>query len=520
MDQRQSRLHASDVLGGRYRILSVLGQGGMGTVYLAEDLKLHGKQWAIKETDVANHDFQKFMDEAEILTKLSHPYLPNVVDYLAVEEEGVSYLVMDYIKGQTLQEVFAAQNRSMPYRKIVRYAVQICELFQYLHHEQEKPIIYRDLKPSNLMIDEKDQIRLIDFGIARNFKEGKQTDTVQLGTIGFAAPEQFEGRQTDHRTDLYALGAVMYYLLSDGQYYYVTRKRLDEVVEGLPPELVRTVEKLLRKSPIERYQQAAQVRDDLLKLLEAERRELDHRFTAEGSLHVRERERKRMTIAVTSVHQGAGSTHLALMIAGGLARSGWSVAIIEANDSQDFSRIECAYDGFTEPISSTPQFTIQGVHYYKSDPNLDMISLFSHDYDFIVLDIGFYEDNRWFPEFLRADKQIVVASGSEWRQPYIDSFYKSQPALDRSRLVWIIPFASDQMIRDIRRKLNGHHVIALPAHPDPFMISSEIIPTIEQVVGMSGESNLRNKRNQLRTIYLISASAILIFGLILIWNFT
>lgn len=520
MSIRQSKLSLSDVLAGRYRIVSVLGQGGMGTVYLAEDLKLNGKQWAIKETDVANQDVQKFRDEAEILTQLSHPYLPNVIDYLTLEGEGVSYLVMDFIRGQTLQETFVGQNRMMPYRKIVRYALQICELFQYLHHEQKTPIVYRDLKPSNLMIDEKDQIRLIDFGIARNFKEGKQTDTVQLGTIGFAAPEQFEGRQTDHRTDLYALGAVMYYLLSGGQYYYVTRKRLDEVVDGLPPELVQIVQKLLQKSPIDRYQQAAQVRDDLLRLTEAAMRGPEDSHRTQGSFPSRERDRGPMTIAVTSVHQGAGSTHLALMIAGGLAKSGWSAAIVEANDAQDFSRIECAYDGLPEPIGGTLEFTIQGVRYYKSDPNRDMISLLSQNYDCIVLDIGFYEDNRWFQEFLRADKQIVVASGSEWRQPHIDTFHLSHPALDRSRWIWIIPFASNQMIRDIRRKLNGQTVIAWPAHPDPFVINSEVMALVEQVMGKLKEKGQRSRWNKMRAIYLMVASAVLISGLILILNMT
>jgi serine/threonine protein kinase len=210
-----------DTLGGRYRIVSLLGQGGMGRVFLAEDLKLKGKKWAVKECLHVGSDVQVFLEEAEMLAQLQHPQLPQLVDYFASDTGGFAYLVMDYIQGPTLQDLFERGGRELAVDRVVNYSLQLCELFHYLHSFRPKAIIYRDLKPSNVMINEHDRVRLIDFGVARHFTLGKHADTLQLGTIGFAAPEQLVSAQTDFRSDLYTLGAMMYYLLSRGQYMYI-----------------------------------------------------------------------------------------------------------------------------------------------------------------------------------------------------------------------------------------------------------------------------------------------------------
>ncbi|HEY0827667.1 MAG TPA: serine/threonine-protein kinase, partial [Bacilli bacterium] len=196
-----SQLNINEVLGERYRILAVLGHGGMSTVYLAEDLKLKGKKWAVKQSYYPSHDVLKFIKEAEILIKLNHSNLPHIVDYFPPVDGQSSFLVMDYIKGCTLSEIFNQLGRKLSWQKVVKYSVQLCDLFIYLHNYKPSPIIYRDLKPSNVMIDEQDCVRLIDFGIARNFEPVKTMDTIEIGTVGFAAPEQFEHKQTDQRTD-------------------------------------------------------------------------------------------------------------------------------------------------------------------------------------------------------------------------------------------------------------------------------------------------------------------------------
>lgn len=507
MERHISRLQVSDILSSRYRISDILGRGGMGTVYLAEDLKLRGKQWAIKETILENHDFQRFIDEAEILVQLNHPYLPNVIDYIQPDEQGTSYLVMDYVKGHTLQHIFDRKNRRMDSRLVVKYALQICELFEYLHHGQSIPIIYRDLKPSNIMIDESDNVRIIDFGIARSFKEGKQTDTVQLGTIGFAAPEQFEEQQTDHRTDLYTLGAVMYYLLSRGKYYYVTQKRLDEIESSVPQDLTLIINKLLRKSPYDRYQKASDVKRDLLRITFSGT--VDH--SKETKLPIGKYQIGPVIVAVTGVCRGAGTTHTALMIANYLAYRNAKVAIVEANDSQDFARIESAYEGLKEPEYRTGKFVIHDIEYYKFDPSTDLVSLLLETYTYIVLDIGCYIENKWFEEFVRAHHQIVVASGSEWRQHELLKFHKSYPYTVQNRCIYAIPFAQEQTITDIRRAITNSQVISIPCHSDPFVMNQAIADFMEPILSMLSIGKSPNSViNKTIKLSLIVSSALLI----------
>ncbi len=255
---KQSRV--GTCIGGRYRIESLLGQGGMSHVYLAEDLKLKGKKWAVKEClPFEADDMTFFLEEAEMLARLQHPQLPQLVDYFTTED-GKGFLVMDYIQGPTLQDLFEEKGRELPVAKIVHMAFQLCDLLHYLHTFQPRPIIYRDLKPSNVMLNEHNQVRLIDFGVARHFKHGKQSDTMQMGTIGFAAPEQFLGLQTDARTDLFTLGSMLYYLLSGGQYAYITQKPLEQIRPDLPEALTSTVRLLLQEHPQNRCQSAMEVK--------------------------------------------------------------------------------------------------------------------------------------------------------------------------------------------------------------------------------------------------------------------
>jgi hypothetical protein len=256
-----------DTLGGRYRIESLIGQGGMGSVFLAEDLKLKGKKWAVKECMQLGSNVQGFLEEAAMLAQLHHPQLPQLVDYFAAETGGHAYLVMDYIEGPTLHDLFEQGGRKLSVERIVHYALQLCELLHYLHSFRPKAIIYRDLKPSNVMIDEHDQVRLIDFGVARHFTMGKHADTLQIGTIGFASPEQLVSAQTDARSDLYTLGAMMYYLLSGGQYMYIAQKPIGNLRPDLPGVLADTVQMLLCDNPQDRCQTATEVQHRLAALV-------------------------------------------------------------------------------------------------------------------------------------------------------------------------------------------------------------------------------------------------------------
>jgi serine/threonine protein kinase len=201
----------------RYLILRKIGQGGMGAVYQATDTKRQ-RLCAIKEMSQESlppedltQALQSFRFEAETLTRLSHPNLPKV--YEQFSEQHRHYLVMDYIDGETLEERLARTGQPLPESEALGYAAQLCSVLEYLH-SQRPPIIFRDLKPGNIMITRDNQVKLIDFGIARVFRGAKTHDTQVLGTPGFAPPEQYGRAQTDARSDLYALGVTLYQLLT------------------------------------------------------------------------------------------------------------------------------------------------------------------------------------------------------------------------------------------------------------------------------------------------------------------
>ena len=205
-------------LQGRYKILGVIGVGGMGAVYKAQDLRFPNVQrlCAVKEMVNTTTDPQvrkiilrNFDREASILATLSHPAIPQVYDYFT--DGRRSYLVLEYIHGQDLEAMLAGTQGFFSETQVVTWAIQLCDVFSFLHNHKPRPIIFRDLKPSNIMLDEQGRIRLVDFGIAKLFQSG--TKGTMIGTEGYSPPEQYRG-VAEPRGDIYALGATMHHLLS------------------------------------------------------------------------------------------------------------------------------------------------------------------------------------------------------------------------------------------------------------------------------------------------------------------
>ncbi len=237
-----------DILYGTYRILDLLGKGGNGTVYLARHER-SGRLWAVKE--IAKEKNHLIM-EAELLKKLKHPGLPAVGDIL--EQGGMLYLVMDYIEGKSLRQLLE-EEKTFSQEQVVRWGLELCRVLEYLH-TRTPSVIYRDMKPSNVMRKEDGSLVLVDFGTAREQKEEAAEDTVWLGTRGYAAPEQYGGHgQTGPEADVYGLGAVLYHLLTgrspaDPPYGFMP-------VRAFRPELSGGLERVLlcctRDNPKERY---------------------------------------------------------------------------------------------------------------------------------------------------------------------------------------------------------------------------------------------------------------------------
>lgn len=204
------------VIDDKYEILKLIGKGGMSKVYLAMDKRLN-KQWAVKEVQKNARDnnnevvVQSAIEEAQMIKELDHPAIVRIVDI--IENDEVIYIIEDYIEGETLGSI-VEEHGAQPQKMVIDWAMQLCEALEYLH-TRKPPIIYRDMKPANVMLKPDGNVKVIDFGIAREYKEHGLADTINLGTRGYAAPEQFGDKgQTDARTDVYCLGATIYHLVS------------------------------------------------------------------------------------------------------------------------------------------------------------------------------------------------------------------------------------------------------------------------------------------------------------------
>lgn len=252
-------LRIGDLVDGKYRIIAQTGKGGMSTVWLALNEAVN-KQWAIKEVKKSSPSTsdqiikQNLVTEAGILRHLKHPHLPSIVDIF--NEDDTFLIVMDYIEGRTLSDILKEQGRQ-PQADVVDWALQICSVFKYLHG-LNPPIIYRDMKPGNVMLKPDGNIMVIDFGTAREYKHESGEDTIHLGTKGYAAPEQFQDnhQQTDPRTDIYNLGATMYHLVtgknpSKPPFKFLPIRQVDRTLSS---GLESIILKCVAPDPNERYQ--------------------------------------------------------------------------------------------------------------------------------------------------------------------------------------------------------------------------------------------------------------------------
>jgi serine/threonine protein kinase len=266
-------LQPGHLLGNRYQVIKALGQGGQSNVYLIQDTRLKGKKWVAKEmvaqyTDPKDQAQAKvhFEREAQLLATLDHPNLPKVTDFFT--EAGKHYLIMEYVAGEDLGSLLQKRQKPFSEEEVAGWAIQIATVLYYLH-KQNPPVVFRDIKPSNIML-EGGMAKLIDFGIARLFNPTKKGDTLRIGSPGYSPPEQYSG-QTDPRSDIYSLGVTMHHLLTNQDPSRTqTPFKIPPIKAFNPkvsPKMIYIVEKATQMDPDKRYQNALELKNDLKEII-------------------------------------------------------------------------------------------------------------------------------------------------------------------------------------------------------------------------------------------------------------
>jgi eukaryotic-like serine/threonine-protein kinase len=274
-------LKTGDILRGRYKIKRIIGQGGMGSIYLAEDTRLKGRVCALKEVEhdkslnkTLNKQAQKqFLQEATILARLDHPNLPKVSDYFSIDDRD--YLVMDYVPGDDLRTLMLKakhQGKFLKEKEVRLWANQLADSLIYLH-TQNPPILHRDIKPSNLKLTPSGLLKLVDFGLVKILAPGEMTITIiqGQGTALYTPLEQYGGdsAHTDIRSDIYSFGATLYHLLtntppSDARERFIHQESLKSprsINPAISPQFERAILWAMSLHPDERPQTMLQLKD-------------------------------------------------------------------------------------------------------------------------------------------------------------------------------------------------------------------------------------------------------------------
>ncbi|MEW6558040.1 MAG: protein kinase, partial [Elusimicrobiota bacterium] len=283
-------LQSGTILENKYKIVNLVKKGGMGAVYKAYDIKFVNNFYAIKEllpiygTPLEQEQSRKWFErEAKILKNLTHANLPKIFDYFICNERY--YLVMDLIEGDDLDTILQKEGKpGLPVEKVMEWSIQVLDVLIYLHN-QNPTIIYRDLKPANIMLNKNEKIILIDFGIARVIHQNSQTTKTIIGTEGYSPPEQYRGK-SEIRSDIYSLGATMHHLLTGISPIPFKFDPLRTINPNIPYHIENIVMKALKDNLTDRFSSAKEMADTIKKqnLLNKQQENLSFNKITDNSL--------------------------------------------------------------------------------------------------------------------------------------------------------------------------------------------------------------------------------------------
>lgn len=457
-------MNQNQIIFDKYQVIEELGKGGAGHVYLVRHLKLQNL-WAVKQIlkspkDMTTHKSNTELrtdQEYKLLKDLNHPSIPKIIDI--EEDDDHLYIVEEYVEGITLK-AYKVREKHVTEDEVINWMLQMCDVLGYLHAFHEAPIIYRDIKPDNILIMPQGKIKLIDFGIARKFNPHESQDTVVMGTKAYAPPEQYGMRQSDARTDIFALGVTMYDLLTGLNLSHPPYKI--QPIRQLNKDISITLEQIIQKCtmtlPTKRYADIKELKAALEALVVMRIQPISKGF---------DQLFKGTKIGVFGTIPRIGVTHFVLMLGKVLSEMGnKSTALLEWHEHRDFGSIEKHQD---ECQSFKDYFEFQKMDFYPEFMNQIRKLEIPKCYDWIIVDGGYLEqpDLELFSHF---DRCFIVSGGKDWEFDRFEEFLYNGA---RSEDTYLFNFINKQSQAQIEESISPMRCIEMGFEPDPFDISEK-----------------------------------------------
>lgn len=464
-----------NLLNGRYRIVDKIGAGAESEVFICHDVKLKSN-WALKRISKVKFNLDECYREVNILKNLRHPGLPIVVDVF--EDDNHVYIVRDYIEGITLKK-YVEIHGHLNFQELRIFIEAVIDILDYLH-DRENPIIYRDLKPENIIRKADGSYFLIDFGITRTYKKESDSDTIYMGTKGYAAPELYCSLQSDSRTDIYALGVTIYYAFTGKLFYEIEEECRWNRHLSEEEALVRDiVEKCTKFDPRDRYQGVLEIFEQL--------ESLDFVRNAKGeSGYI-----GKIGIGIMGYRRGVGVTHISMLFAKYLSRLNFKVNLIDYSSDYGLSIYENFLEGEDLDYRSADRsFDVGRIRIFKG--NTPYVDALRKDCDYQIVDFG--SDHFNMSEFLKLQYKFFVLPSSAWSY----ELNKMQLLCDIGRSEDVQILFNMQEKRDLKLckwlNLSDSRVNCIPLIHDMENLTSSCEEVLSNILNQSSTSKSGKKR--------------------------
>lgn len=463
------------IVSNRYRITEKLGEGGSGEVYKAFHIHLK-TPWALKFVSSLDMNTQW---ELDILKNINHPAFPRLVDIISENEENI--LIFDFYEGPNVLNLISDKGK-IEESVAINWALQITDALLYLHTCISEPIIYRDLKPSNIIVLPDNIIKIIDFGTARLYKRENKDDTVYLGTPGYAAPEQYGFGQTDIRTDIYNFGMTMFHMVTGEHPSFCNDIEMQSLLKrsGVSDGFSSIIQKCTAKDPDQRYLNFYEIKNALNSLSNKP----VQKFEAIG--------KNAVEISVSGTQSGVGATHFCFLFGMWLQNNGFKTAILDCCGNRDFQSL-CDLVKKSGQVQKTGYFNIRGLTVYPSMGDEKTDNFKRADYDYILLDHGVL-DEYVNTNMKRSDVRLIISPGADWKINGIGTILKKYSSILEDKNTWFsFPFQNQESINIIKTYYNLSNTIIVPYAINPWKPDNETKRQMENIYEKIFDTRIKRK---------------------------